>query len=333
MKLLEYKIAWIDDQPERANAYYQQINNRLGRYGFCAKVDWISKEGALNQFLNGLRADSDYDLIMVDWKLGRMVPDGCNGTSVSKQIRMHNSFATIIFYSAERTDVLQQKIASQFIDGVFCINREHLAEEAMNIIKASIRKLCDLTAMRGLFLGAVAEFDDVIRNSAIKACQDLPREVQQPIKDKLVEKSERYFKKKLEETQKIDKKAELVAILQALHTGSKELADCLIEILSTASPSSRHVDALKRFGNYEREILMPRNDMAHLKEIQKDGRRYLERGDREWDATKFDQLRCVLLEHHENIRYIHMPLIDELIAHVNQTIATAASPGIASKSS
>lgn len=317
MKLLEYKIAWIDDQPDQANGYYQNINNRLGRSGFIANVEWISKEGALTQFLNKLRADSDYDLIMVDWKLGKMVQNGSTGVSVAKQIRTHNSFATIIFYSAERPDVLQQQIANDRIDGVFCINRQHLADEAMNIIKASIRRFTDLTAMRGLFLAAVAEFDHVIRESAVKAYQGLPHTIQQPVKDKLIDNSTKFFKKKIEEVQSIDRNADLTTVLEALRTGSKELADCLIDILSTAAPSSRHADALKRFSDYEKEVLVPRNDMAHVKEVQKDGRRYLERKDREWDATKFDQLRSVLRDHHENINYIYQPLIDELIEHLS----------------
>ncbi len=316
MKLLEYKIAWIDDQPDRAQGFYQNINNKLGRSGFSLNVEWISQETALTTFLGSLRKDSDYDLIMVDWKLGKMVPTGATGTSIAHQIRVHNSFATIIFYSAEKPDVLRQEIANQRIDGVFCVNREHFVSEAMDVIKASVKKFSDLTTMRGLFLSAVAEFDDIIRGSAIKAYQGLPANYQQPVKDLLIDNTISHLKQKTAEIQSIDRSKDLIKLMQELRPGSKQLADCLINILSSCEPSTQHTTALNKFRTYEVEVLVPRNDMAHLKEKQKNGRRFLERGDRAWDATKFDSLRNVLSDHHENITYINKSLIEQLIEHL-----------------
>lgn len=326
MKLLEYKIAWIDDQPDSAQGFYQSINNKLGRSGFSLNVEWISQASALTAFLNSLRKDSDYDLIMVDWKLGKMVSPETTGTSVAHQIRTRNSFATIIFYSAEQRDILRQKIATERIDGVFCVNRMHFVMEAMDVIKASVKKFSDLTTMRGLFLTAVAEFDDVIRGSAIKAYQGLSATYQQPIKDQLIDGTISYLKQQVEKIESIDRSKDLIKLMQELRPSSKQLADCLISILSSSEPSTQHTTALNKFRNYETEVLVPRNDMAHLKEKQENGRRFLERGDREWDASKFDGLRNLLSDHYDNIIYINRPLIEELIEHLKAT--AQASPVI-----
>lgn len=319
MKLLEYKIAWIDDQPGQAKGYYENINNRLGRTGLNAKAEWISTSENLKAFLNKLRGDSDYDLIMVDWKLGKMVHDNQTGVSVAKKIRYQNSFATIIFYSAERPDVLQKEIASECIDGVFCVNRQYFVEEAMNIIKASTRRFTDLTAMRGLFLAAVAEFDSVIQDAVEAAYLGLSPTIQNTIKNRLIDRSKKFHSEKIESIQILDSNADLVTTLDHLRPGSKELADCLKEILSTTTPSSQHASALQKFSSYETEILVPRNDMAHVKESVSNGRRFLTRGSREWDATKFDQLRSTLRDHHENLKYILDPLIKQLIAYLNES--------------
>lgn len=320
MKFLEYKVAWIDDQASKAQGFFESINNKLGRHGFQLRVDWISNEGALSGFLNSLKKDSDYDLIMVDWKLGRMVPGGQTGASVAHQIRTHSSFSSIIFYSAENPDILRGEIAKQKIDGVFCVNRAHFVDEAMDVIRATIRKFSDLTMMRGLFLAAVAEFDDAISNCAIEGYEGLPSERKDELKNEMIDGSIDYFSKQIEKVKCIDRSGDLVSIINKLRPGSKQLADCLIRVLGAAEPSVSYSRALLQFKKYESDVLVPRNDMAHLKEREEKGRRFLVRGDREWDSAKFEGLRHTLVDHHDNLNYIASSSVGELVEHLRKDV-------------
>ncbi|MDO8971488.1 MAG: hypothetical protein Q7U74_12415, partial [Saprospiraceae bacterium] len=117
MKLLEYKIAWIDDQPEQAQGYRDRIAALLGRHGFELVIEWVSSKESLDTFLAQLNGHGNYDMIMVDWKLGQMVNEAGGGASVAHRIRVKHSFATIVFYSAAAPGILRTEIAKKLIDG------------------------------------------------------------------------------------------------------------------------------------------------------------------------------------------------------------------------
>jgi hypothetical protein len=195
----------------------------------------------------------------------------------------------------------------------------------MDVIRASIKKFSSLNAMRGLFLAAVAEFDDAIRSAAIKGYLGLPAEMQQPIKDRLIDGAQQYLIDQTQRLSDLDRSLDLINLIKAIKPGSKQLADCLISILETGEPSPHHSSALTKFRAYEQEVLQPRNDMAHLMEKDKGGRKVLVRGDREWDVSKFDSLRNLLIEHHENIGYINSPLIEQLISHLKAETEKSAA--------
>jgi hypothetical protein len=319
MKLLEYKIAWIDDQPAQAQGYRDRIATLLGRHGFELTIDWISSTDMLDAFLARLNGNDNYDMIMVDWKLGQMVSEASGGASVAHKIRVGNSFATIVFYSAAAPGTLRAEIAKQLIDGVFCVNRIHFFEEAGPLVKASVKRFTDFNAMRGLFLAAVAEFDEIIRGATFKAYSDLPEEYQQRVVNMLLDGRISYATQQANIANEHARPSDLASVLKAIQPSSWELYQCLLTILSFATPSPTFSNAVNKFMKYGDEVLIPRNDMAHLKEKEKNGEKILVRGDREWDAAKFDGLRHALGDHHDNLQYIKKQLVDDLVAALKKT--------------
>lgn len=313
MKLLEYKIAWIDDQPDQTQGYRDRIASLLGRHGFELVIEWVSDKVNLDAFLDALNGRDDYDMIMVDWKLGQMVNEGSGGASVAHKIRARNSFATIIFYSAAAPGTLRAEIAKQLIDGVFCVNRTHFVEEATPLVKASVKRFSNFNAMRGLFLAAVAEFDDLIRGATFKAFKSIPEGYQQQVISQLLDGRIDYATTQVNKAREQTSPSDLTVIVKAIQPGSWELYQCLLTILNLASPSPKYSQAINTFMKYGEEVLTPRNDMAHLQEREKNGEKVLVRGDREWDAAKFDGLRHVLSDHYDNLKYIRECLVDELV--------------------
>jgi CheY-like chemotaxis protein len=323
MKQLEYKIIWIDDQPDKAQGYSARIASLLGRYGLELNVQWVSDKEGLNSFLAGLNGHDDYDMIMVDWKLGQMTSNGNGGASVAHEIRARHSFAMIVFYSAEQPGTLRNQIAAQLIDGVYCVNRTHFFEEASPLVKSSLKRFCDFNGMRGLFLAATAEFDDIIQGATFKAFNNLPEDYRQQIINKLLDGRVAYASKQLEDAGSHARPSDLASVIKAIRPSSWELYQCLVLILSFISaPSPKHTQALNILQQYEDQVITPRNDMAHLKEKMKDGQKVIVRGEREWDTTKFDGLRQALADHNSNLIYIRDCLLDELIKVVRDSEAT-----------
>lgn len=317
MKLLHYNVAWIDDQPADSHGAFDRINNRLGRHGLELRSEWISEKSKLDGFISGLSHSSPVDLILVDWKLGQM--EAAGGVSVACKIRNHNSVAPVIFYSAESAHVLRTQIAAQKIDGVFCVSRgENFVHEVLNVMRANLRKIFDITAMRGLFLGGVAEIDEIIHTATMKAFYKLPDEQKKEICEALIASAVSYFSDCLEKAKSVDPNAGLRNVADQLNSGSKQLLDCLIGVLSQATPSTGHAIAIERLQSLESEILVPRNDMAHVKEKEKDGLAFIERKGRRYDESNFDSLRVRLKDHYDNLEYINAELIDQLIQHLVQ---------------
>jgi CheY-like chemotaxis protein len=324
MKLLSYKIGWIDNQPNDMAPHQARLTTRLGRLGFDIQIEWVSTADGLKGFIDGLKQHREYDLILVDWQLGQMVSANESGVSVAEEVRRH-SLATLVFYSAATSKELRQQIAKKLVDGVFCVNREYFVHEAMQVIEASIRKYSDLNAMRGLFLAAVAEFDELIRGTTFKAYKDLDPERKQALKDKLIDGTINYLREQLTEAESVDRRSDLGNVVKKLQPSSWPLFESLLEVLKMGCPTSHHADAVEKFSKYGDEILTVRNDMAHVKEkVNDDGTRSIIRGDREWSSAKFSQLRQLLSDHYSNLEYIREPLLQELLSALSEQPADQA---------
>lgn len=319
MKILEYKIAWIDDQPSSAEGFHQRISNLLARHGFQLKVDWISRENELNSFLKSLNSNSQYDLILVDWKLGAMVKKGESGSTVARAIRLKNPPSYVVFYSSENRVTLMGLISNESIDGVYCVNREQFVIETSDVIRSSIRRFEDIETMRGIFLSAVASFDTIVKQSLIAGFNEVQESEKIKITESLIKRLEKYHSSQLEKINDIDKSSGISSILEKLNIGSSQELNCLIDLLSIATPSVNYQKALETLISYKNEFLPGRNDLAHVEESSRDDVSIVERNGRVWDPSQLGQYRQRIVDHHDNLVYVRDALIKELTEHLNKT--------------
>lgn len=318
MKLLEYKIAWIDDQPKSATGFHQRLSNFVARYGFELQVHWISHENELNAFLNSLDNNSDYDLILVDWKLGSVVKASDSGATVARDIRFKNPPSYVVFYSSETRPNLMTLIAGEKIDGVYCVNREHFVAETTEVIRASIRRFQDVEMMRGVFLSAVASFDSIIKESLLRGFEGLPEPMQRKIVDSLLDRLARYHADRLDEVQKVDRALAFSKLLGKLKAGSSQELSCLIDLLSLACPSVHYQTSLERLKTYQKDFLPGRNDLAHVEESTNGEQSVVARNGRVWNPADLGQYRQEIVDHHDNLIYVRDALVTELIGHLTQ---------------
>lgn len=318
MKLPEYKVAWIDDQPNSAAGFHQRLSNFVARYGFQLEVKWISRENDLSAFLNSLDGNSDYDLILVDWKLGAVVKAGNSGATVARDIRFKNPPSYVVFYSSETRPKLMGLIAGESIDGVYCVNREHFVAETIDVIRASIRRFQDVETMRGVFLSAVASFDSIVKESLLKGFEELPDLMQRKIVDGLFGRLEKYHTERLDEIQKVDKSLAFPKMLGKLKAGSSQELSCLIDLLSLACPSVNYQTSLERLKAYQKDFLPGRNDLAHVEESTDGDQGVVARNGRVWNPADLGQYRQEIVDHHDNLIYVRDALVKELIGHLTR---------------
>src|SRR5690348_14871472 len=121
---LDYRIGWIEDQPNNVTGLKRNIQTYLSDNGFVPLVDFFSDWAAIEKLVKTNQL-SEYDLFLVDWQLMA----GHDGVEVSNEIRRHKVYAEIVFYSAAETANIRSAIHKAEIDGVFCAYRDRDLEE------------------------------------------------------------------------------------------------------------------------------------------------------------------------------------------------------------
>lgn len=313
MKQLQYKVAWIDDQ----STYPQEkgLDRKLIMQGLSLEVEHVKTAEALKTFLGTLRNRRDLDLILVDWRLGEMTPDGGSGATVAKSIRDQQSYTDIIFYSASPQGDLRTEIAKQKIDGVWCVNRNFFVEEAWHIVSATLHRF-DLDSMRGVFMSSVAEFDNVIKGGLLQAHDALPAPVQERLAKTFVQKRLQHLQEQAKAAEALLSETRLQELLKN-NPGSFELFSLLQELIGWVPPvDALHAEACNTLGHFAREVLDPRNDLAHAR--SNGGK--LSRGGRSYDVTRFSELRSTLMTHHENLQSVVKRLIPLVVEQLNDEL-------------
>ena len=317
MKLLEYNIAWIDDQPDKAQGYKERLASKLGREGLELQVDWVCDAKALDAFLAELGAESDIDLILVDWKLGQKMPiSNGSGANVAKLIRDKHSYANIVFYSATEAENLRKLIADERIDGVYCVNRQHFVEDVWYVVKSNLRKLFDFNSMRGLYMAAVAEFDEEIKTTLLSIYSKSPDAQQTQIKEAMISLKSMHLKETVASIEALDKSKHLSDIIKGVAPGSWELCQSLSASLLLRVVDGQHAQAKQKLDQYQTEVLGPRNDLAHGKAAIKNGKKELHRAGRTYNKDSFANLRQTLIEHHENIELIKTKISTQMVTQI-----------------
>lgn len=317
MKLLEYKVAWIENQRSEVEGFLARLSSYVGRFGFQLNVEWVDGSSQLNKFLKALDSSSDYDLILVDWKLGAMLPESQSGATVAKEIRYKNPPSYVVFYSSESRSTLIHLIAGEKIDGVYCVSRQHFVSETTDIIKASIRRFEDIETMRGIFLSAVASFDSIVSEAICQTFDKLPDSDKIKITEAFVNRLSKFYTDRHEKIANVDRSLSLSELLSKLKPGSSQELSCLIDIMSLGHPSVNHRSSLTKLKAYQSEFLPGRNDLAHVEETKlDDGKPQVLRGDRSWSPADIGQYRQLIVDHHDNLVYIRDGLLKELIEYL-----------------
>ena len=283
---IDYRILWIEDDKSWIRVPMLRIEAKIQEYGFKPIIEPI-----YDCDLENLKY-SDYDLILVDYKLN--CGDDKYGNNILSLLRNRKILSDAIFYSNTNTDILYDKVKSGKIPNVTIFDRgvfdDDNIDQIYEIIAYYLKKELDLNSMRGIMMAEVAKFDNELWT----------------IINKLKNKDEimNYVREK-----KNNQKAEFDSLsdddlwkylndieTSTIHFTSSNRGTYLKKIIKSIvenDENSCFKDVLDTTKKYCAEIVDERNKLAHRETIQAD------------DEQKFIAIRKKVIKHQENFENIN----------------------------
>ena len=290
---LEYKILWIEDEPDTVTAKKRIIKRYIeNEKGFTLAIKEVSSYEEFEADI-GFPSLKEYDLLLVDLDLGEddEGQQSKDGNKIVSRIRDEDIYTEIIFYSSQY-DALKSKIQEHFVEGIFTSDRGNLVTKAQSIIDVTLRKVQDVNNLRGLIMAEVAELDRLKKNIIKKySSTSLDNSFKKYIKEDVFEQlksnvnSYDYLIKDDESYKKMD----LESLVDELIYDSAKKARTVYKIKRSVESCSA-VDY--NFEDYKKCIVNKRNVLAHEEEkIRDDGTIYLNYTN--GDSLDFTEEHCI----------------------------------------
>lgn len=247
---LNYKILWYDDDQ---NFFESQdmgpIEEAISSWGFQPHIIPVHNAVELRRH----EPFNQFDMLVVDLDLG----NNEDGAKFIKDVRDHNVFSEIIFYSMKGADELWQAVSKERLEGVFVVYKKGIEQKLIRVAQQSVRKVLDLENMRGIVMSEVGDLDALLGSIFERAMHGVTPEQRQIVFDR--------FHEKVSEQHK-----EFQVALSAFKEAPS--IDSLIDLCDSdkrwqnLNRVKKHHALLKDrsfVGDYQKEILWPRNCLAH----------------------------------------------------------------------
>jgi hypothetical protein len=258
---LDFNALWVDDQPASVKAQTFPIARRMEDEGFkfnpslCQSLDEVRKLIANSVF------SDEIDLILVDWDLGA----GGHGQDAIAAIRETVPFKDIIFYSAQTpVETLRRLAFENGIEGVFCVNREELVDEVINVFDSLVKKVLDLDHTRGIVMGATSDIDKMVSECLAAMHEKLDEAGKQQMLQEALTLVEDNIKGVNERAQALGKAKSMAAMFEAHLTFTSYDR---LRILSRALKNEVfkvHAGVRPAVISYMEKVVPRRNDLGHL---------------------------------------------------------------------
>lgn len=185
---LKYKILWIENEKDWVDSIYDQIQEHLSDLGFEFEKKLIAKEEESVNY-------DEYDLILMDLNLAEQP----NGAELIERIRNLNVFTDIVFYSSVEIDILREKGREKNLEGVYYSGRtpeNSFVRKVCQVIDSTIKKVQDLSNLRGLVMAEVSDLDSLMDEIIVKYYDD--QSLLDEFHSKITKDKEKNIKKSLD---------------------------------------------------------------------------------------------------------------------------------------
>ncbi len=320
---LAYNILWFENDKEWVDSIEEKFEDFFFDFGFLLKYDVYQNADHLDHLINQINNhERDVDIILMDYNL----LNNDKGNEIIKRIRAKDIFTEIIFYS-EKTKV-KEKFTDECIEGIYFSERDTLFLRLQQIIPHTIKKVIDLTNMRGLVMSETSLLDIELNNLILIILKFIDKKdscKRQLLVDKVFQKRLEHahnIKEIDHEIQKINKKDTIIFKIN-FNEREKYIKDIKI-LLENIESSDRYMFVNKlikepecagldiqkehaKFKQYFDDIIKKRNILAHVKEDIVNGKKVLKssfKGNESFyfSHEDFKKIRQDLIEHKENIK-------------------------------
>lgn len=298
---LKYKILWIENEKDWVDSIYDQIQEHLSDLGFELEKKLIAKEEESVNY-------DEYDLILMDLNLAEQP----NGAELIERIRNLNVFTDIVFYSSVEIDILREKGREKNLEGVYYSGRtpeNSFVRKVCQVIDSTIKKVQDLSNLRGLVMAEVSDLDslmdEIIRKYFIdqflldRFHQKITKKKEKSIKKILVNESEACEKTCTLNWRQFD----INKLVDIIDSSQKVKAiNILLEWQKDQGNELYTSPNDKVFvENYNSDIIEVRNKLAHCSSIVENGKEILKtrNGDLIFDTDRITEIRKKIREYHE----------------------------------
>lgn len=300
---ISYNILWIENEKEWLEPSLEFVKDVIEENGFELKYLEKSSEAEIEYLLKENEPLKKFDLILVDFQLD----GGDRGNKIIENIRSHNIYTDVIFYSQDSEGV-RQAIKDHWLDGIYCSsrNRDDFQDKFEKVFKTTIKKIQDISAMRGLVLSETSQLDNIIEEILIDFFEKRSKEEQEILKKYIIKdcliKSHKGNTVKIDALNEDIKNSELVN--HRLFDAHKKMrsAGKILEIIKNDSI----IDKQTFIKEYKEEVIDMRNDLAHANEGEDEGKKVLKtiKGDKEFDEKECISVRNNLIKHFDYLSSI-----------------------------
>lgn len=248
---LTYSILWFDDTEDFFDSLdLDPLKETVKSWGFDAKIEFVSDPG---EFM-GYSPFKDFDLIIVDYNLENF---DAHGQDFIKKIRGHDVYTEIIFYSANPASELWDAIRSQLLEGIFVSNRPGVLSKIEKVANQSVKKILDLENMRGIVMAEIGDIDLILNELIEVGLNGLDEEKQNQVFESFKSRLSSQLEKANEEFKRFIENPSISGVIYLCSDSYKRW-------LLLKSIAKRHSKLnTKGLGDFNNEVLIPRNCLAH----------------------------------------------------------------------
>jgi hypothetical protein len=291
---LAYNILWFENDNDFVDSAERIIRDFLRGMGFMLKIQPFSDGNCEEDVLRNPK----WNLILMDYDLGDE-----NGSKVIEHIRKLEVSTEVIFYSGQ-SNFLEEVIKKTPFEGVYwCGRGKDFDDKVKKVIGLTLKKLMDPTAMRGLVMAEVADLDQMV-DEALKVHHDHQDE----------EKKAKFRGELLDIA--VNGRGQQIQMIQRIEKNSCTLEECVSTRVIDASRKADVVNMITKphkadpritahresfVSGYTQDVLKVRNDLAHVKSEEIEGREVMLVGGEVFDEEKAIGIRKNLTKHAKNL--------------------------------
>ena len=259
-----YRVLWIDDDDDFISSTIELIEDTVRENKMFPSIKTYS---VFSEYQKNELDDFDidvfnlYDQIIVDYALS-----GTTGDKLIRDLRGHNIFTDIVFYSSNFEAMQDEIKKGDQLDGVFFARRENLTSVVDRVIKKNLKREYSIANIRGLIMDSTSEFDFICRTTTMALYEKLSEEKRHAIEAKAKEFVLGAKKKADGNFSNLDKLSDIQFIKKTLESveyviDNKDRYTIMSLVAREFFDESTFDD---EFGNnYHSDLIKPRNDLAH----------------------------------------------------------------------